>query len=90
MTDKLREYAEEIEKCFRVDSISYKGRTAPDATGYEAKYSVDTATIESILSRATKAERESCVTRAAAALESTGLNPPQRHYVLAAIRDGDE
>jgi len=36
---------------------------------------------------ATEAERESCVTRAAAALESTGLNPPQRHYVLAAIRD---
>ena len=36
---------------------------------------------------ATKTERESCVTRAAAALESTSLNPPQRHFVLSAIRD---
>jgi len=43
--------------------------------------------VKEAMQAATAAAEEACVTRAAAALESTGLNPPQRHYVLAAIRD---
>jgi len=39
---------------------------------------------------ATAAAEEACVARAAAELERTNLNPPQRTRVLAAIRNGDE
>ena len=69
----LREAAEEV--------VLYVANRL--ANGEESRF----AHVESIIARCVAAERAACVARAAAELERTNLNPPQRTRVLAAIRE---
>ena len=92
MTDKLddkiktaKDAAFEIELVFE----SYLETVDDDYTIGEEAWTRTEQIISVLLTRAVEAERERCVARAAAALERTNLNPPQRLRVLAAIREGE-
>ena len=54
---------------------------------FSAESFIDKSAAWGLVQAATAAAGEACVARAAAELERTNLNPPQRTRVLAAIRN---
>ena len=70
----------DLHTCIEMLRLSY------DTLKRETESDDHTKQVEAIaIDNAVEAERESCITRAAAALDKTTLNPPQRHNVLRAI-----